>query len=52
MPPAAPGRTANYIGWQIVKAYMRRNPEADIQDLIEATDAQQFLQKSRYKPKK
>lgn len=52
MPPAAPGRTANYIGWQIVKAYMRRNPETNIQDLVLATDAQQFLQKSRYKPKK
>lgn len=52
MPPNAPGRTANYIGWQIVKSYMRRYPDTLLEDLVNATDAQQFLQKSRYKPKK
>nr|HQU60764.1 hypothetical protein [Saprospiraceae bacterium] len=27
MPPEAPGRTANWLGWQIVKPYMKRYPE-------------------------
>jgi hypothetical protein len=52
MPPAAPGRTGNYMGWQIVKSYMKRNPEASIADLVNLTDAQLLLQKSRYKPRK
>jgi len=52
MPPSAPGRTANYLGWQIVKAYLGRHPETSIQELLELNDAQKFLQKSRYKPRK
>lgn len=50
MPAEAPGRTANYVGWQIVKAYMRRHPEASVQDLIDLRDAQMLLDQSRYKP--
>lgn len=52
MPPSAPGRTANYIGWQIVKRYMQRHPETTLQDLVAITDAQMILDKSRYKPLK
>jgi hypothetical protein len=50
MPAEAPGRTGNWLGWQIVKAYMKRQPEATLQDLIMITDAQQILDASRYKP--
>jgi len=52
MPPRAPGRTANYIGWKIINAYMQRFPETTFQDLVKMDDAQALLQKSRYKPKK
>lgn len=52
MPPEAPGRTANWIGWQIVKAYMERNPNLSLQDLIAEKNAQVLLEKSRYKPKR
>ena len=50
MPPAAPGRTANYLGWQIVKAYMNRYPETTIDQLIALKDAQEILNKSKFKP--
>ena len=52
MPPRAPGRTANYIGWKIINAYMQRFPETTFEDLVKMDDAQALLQKSRYKPKK
>lgn len=50
MPPDAPGATANYIGWQIIKAYMARYPDTTIRELLEKTDAQEILDKSRFKP--
>lgn len=52
MPPAAPGRTGNYLGWQIVKAYIKRNPETTIKALIDLKDAQEILNKARFKPRK
>ena len=51
MPGNAPGRTANYLGWKIVEAYMNRYPETTISDLIGIQDSQAFLEKSKYKPK-
>lgn len=51
MPPEAPGRTANYIGWKIVEAYMRRHPEIGPQDLVNLHDAQYIMEQSRYKPR-
>jgi hypothetical protein len=51
MPDDAPGRTANFIGWQIVKAYMDRYPETSINELIKITDSQMIMEKSKYKPK-
>lgn len=52
MPPEAPGRTANYMGFQIVKAFMKRNPEISLQELIAFDESQKILEKSRYKPKR
>ncbi|HKK76413.1 MAG TPA: hypothetical protein VJ953_15140 [Saprospiraceae bacterium] len=50
MHPEAPGRTANWVGWQVIKAYMKNNPELDMVDLMAETNAQQILDRSRYKP--
>lgn len=50
MPEEAPGRSANYIGWRIVSAWMKRHPEAKIQDLLAISDGQRILAESRYKP--
>lgn len=51
MPPEAPGRTANWLGWQIVKAYMQRNSGTSLEDLLKIKDAQEILDKSKYKPR-
>lgn len=51
MPDEAPGRTANYIGLQIVKAFMKKYPETTLQELIENKDSQKIMDKSRYKPR-
>lgn len=48
----APGEVGNWIGWQIVKAYMRRHPETTLPQLLELQDAQQFLEQAKYKPKR
>jgi hypothetical protein len=52
MPAEAPGRTANWIGWQIIKAYMKRFPNTTIEQLISTADAQKVLEMSKYKPKR
>ncbi len=51
MPEEAPGRTGNYMGWQIIKAYMKRYPKTTFQQLVEMKDAKAILKKSKYKPK-
>jgi len=52
MPAQAPGKTANFIGWKIVSAFMKRNPEVSLQELIDLKDSQQLLEKAKYKPKR
>jgi gliding motility-associated lipoprotein GldB len=44
-------KLGNWIGWQIVKKYMKENPDVTIQKLMANRDAQGILQKSKYKPK-
>ena len=48
----APGEVGNWMGWQIVKAYMRRNPQTTLSQLLALTDSQQFLEQAKYKPKR
>jgi len=50
MPAESPGRTANFIGYKIVKAYMERYPETNLTQLIAITDSQELMEKSKYKP--
>ena len=50
MPPEAPGRTGNWIGWQIVKSFMNRYPETSMEELMQMRDAPTFLEQSKYKP--
>jgi len=38
-----------YMGWQLVKQYMQRHPETEVQELLQMTDAQYILSESRYK---
>jgi len=50
MPAEAPGRVGTWLGYQIVKSFMKNNPQITLNQLIAITDAQQLLEKSRYKP--
>lgn len=50
MPPESPGSTGNYMGWQVVNAYMNRYPKTTISELLQMDDAQQILDESRYRP--
>jgi gliding motility-associated lipoprotein GldB len=45
-----PGRVGAWIGWQIVRSYMKNN-EVTVQQLLQ-TDAVEIFNKSKYKPKK
>ncbi len=51
IPPASPGRAANWIGKAIIEAYMARHPNTDLMAMIREKDAQLILDKSRYRPK-
>ncbi|MEM6321272.1 MAG: hypothetical protein AAF960_26680 [Bacteroidota bacterium] len=50
MPETAPGEVGNWVGWQIVKAFMRRNPEVTLPQLVAMEDVQNILAKAKYKP--
>ncbi len=50
MPKASPGRTANWVGWQIIRRYMRRHPQTTLQELLSLQDAQRILTESKFKP--
>ena len=46
----SPGRIGQYIGWQIVKAYMEHN-DTSLKDML-IMDAEDIFNKSKFKPKK
>ena len=46
----SPGRTGAWLGWQIVKTYMKKNPEITIQELLEDKDTKKILNSSGYQP--
>ena len=48
----APGGVGNFIGWQIVKQYMKQQPNTSLEELLAIKDAQKILDISKYKPKK
>jgi hypothetical protein len=45
-------RIGRYIGWQIVRAYMAKNKDVTVPELLKNKNAQEILNKSGYKPKK
>lgn len=46
----SPGMLGRYLGWKIVRAYMKNN-NGDVQQLM-VTDADEIFNNSKYKPKK
>ncbi len=49
-PDGSPGRIGHWLGWQIVKAYMEKNPTTSIEELMKKNNAQELLNNSKYKP--
>ena len=52
LPEGAPAMLGRWIGWQIVRSYMKKNPGTDLIQLFKLADSQQILSESGYKPKK
>ena len=50
MTQESPGRMGVWLGWQIVREYMRRHPEVSFEDLLVIDDAQTILAESGWKP--
>ncbi len=48
--PESPGRAGVWIGWRIVDAYMKKNKEVTLGQLMNVTDYQRILSQSGYKP--
>jgi len=48
----APGEIGNWIGWQIIEAYMKRYPETSMEALLAMNDSQKFLEQAKYKPRR
>jgi hypothetical protein len=46
----SPGRTGIWLGWQIVKSYVKNNPEATLQQLMKESDYHKILNESGYSP--
>ncbi len=45
-----PPRIAMWVGRQVVKAYMAKNPNVSMQQLMDETDVLKIITKSKYKP--
>jgi len=54
MPPESPGRVGLWVGWQIVRQYMKQHPNTTLEQLMNTKDGKgsDFLKRSRYKPSK
>jgi hypothetical protein len=47
--PECPGRIGQWLGWRIANLYRTKNEEVSLQDLMKNPNAQEILQKSKYK---
>jgi uncharacterized protein YjaZ len=50
MPQGAPDRVGRWVGYQIVKKFMKEKPNMTFQDLIKIESGQEILTASKYKP--
>lgn len=46
----SPGRAGVWLGWQIVKKYMKKNPQISLPELMSENDYQKILNDSGYSP--
>jgi hypothetical protein len=50
-PRESPGRLGQWIGWQIVRKYMKNHPQTTLQALMNEQDYEKIFRESKYKPK-
>jgi hypothetical protein len=50
LPAESPGRVGEWLGFQIINAYMKHNPDTSLPELIAKVDYQELLKLSKYKP--
>jgi hypothetical protein len=50
--PECPGRIAQWVGWQIVKEYMKENPGTKLPDLMNSGNADKIFNESGYRPER
>lgn len=46
----SPARTGVWLGWQVVRSYMKQHPEVKLTDLMDNKDFQGILNQSEYQP--
>ena len=46
----SPGRAVNWLGWQIIKSYMKKNPDITLQQLMKNNNYQDIFMKAKYRP--
>jgi len=46
----SPGRVGQWIGYNIVASFMKENPEITLAELFSIQDAQEIMNKARYRP--
>jgi len=51
-PKSSPGGIGQWMGWKIVQAYMKNNPDVNLDQLMNNNDYKKMLNESRYKPGK
>lgn len=47
-----PGRIGQWVGWEIVKSYMKRHPQTTLPELMQMRDADRLFKESGYRPVK
>jgi hypothetical protein len=51
LPKDSPGKAGNWIGLRIVEAFMEKNPNTTMEELMNMKDGAALLNRSKYKPK-
>lgn len=51
-PKESPGNIGQFIGWQIVRSYMKNHPGVSVQQLMEEKEMIKIFNESKYKPAK
>lgn len=47
-----PGRIAQWVGWQIIKSYMKEHPDRKLPDLMQSGNPDKLFEESKYKPQR